>query len=41
MMGMCSIAKENNIGCFAGQYAKYEGLTVNTLRPSTPPAAPC
>ena len=30
MMGMCSIAKENNIGCFAGQYAKYEGLTVNT-----------
>jgi len=29
MMGMCSIAKENNIGCFAGQYAKYEGLTVN------------
>ncbi|AOT03291.1 ABC transporter substrate-binding protein [Arthrobacter sp. U41] len=30
MMGMCSIATENNIGCFAGQYAKYEGLTVNT-----------
>ncbi|WP_224048363.1 ABC transporter substrate-binding protein [Arthrobacter sp. NicSoilB4] len=30
MMGMCSIAKANNIGCFAGQYAKYEGLTVNT-----------
>ncbi|KQN89137.1 ABC transporter substrate-binding protein [Arthrobacter sp. Leaf69] len=30
MMSMCSIAKENNIGCFAGQYAKYEGLTVNT-----------
>jgi multiple sugar transport system substrate-binding protein len=29
MMSMCSIAKENNIGCFAGQYAKYEGLTVN------------
>ncbi|HSL36682.1 MAG TPA: ABC transporter substrate-binding protein [Arthrobacter sp.] len=29
MMGMCSIAKENGIGCFAGQYAKYEGLTVN------------
>ncbi|MET1065948.1 MAG: ABC transporter substrate-binding protein [Arthrobacter sp.] len=30
MMGMCSIAKANGIGCFAGQYAKYEGLTVNT-----------
>ena len=29
MMGMCEIATENNIGCFAGQYAKYEGLTVN------------
>jgi len=29
MMGMCSIAKENNMGCFAGQYSKYEGLTVN------------
>ena len=29
MMGMCSIAEENGIGCFAGQYAKYEGLTVN------------
>jgi multiple sugar transport system substrate-binding protein len=29
MMQMCSIAKANNIGCFAGQYAKYEGLTVN------------
>ncbi len=30
MMGMCSIAKEKNIGCYAGQFAKYEGLTVNT-----------
>lgn len=29
MMEMCSIAKANNIGCFAGQYSKYEGLTVN------------
>jgi multiple sugar transport system substrate-binding protein len=29
MMGMCSIAEANGIGCFAGQYAKYEGLTVN------------
>jgi ABC-type sugar transport system, periplasmic component len=30
MMGMCSIAKAKNIGCYAGQYFKYEGLTVNT-----------
>jgi multiple sugar transport system substrate-binding protein len=29
MMSMCSIAKANNIGCFAGQFSKYEGLTVN------------
>ena len=29
MMGMCSIAKENNIGCYAGQFKQYEGLTVN------------
>jgi multiple sugar transport system substrate-binding protein len=29
MMSMCSIAKSNNIGCYAGQFAKYEGLTVN------------
>jgi multiple sugar transport system substrate-binding protein len=29
MMGMCSIAKAKNIGCYAGQFAKYEGLTVN------------
>ncbi|MBW4093938.1 MAG: ABC transporter substrate-binding protein [Acidobacteria bacterium] len=29
MMSMCSIAKAANIGCYAGQYAKYEGLTVN------------
>ncbi|MFE4541825.1 ABC transporter substrate-binding protein [Arthrobacter sp. NPDC056727] len=29
MMGMCSIAKQNNIGCYAGQFSKYEGLTVN------------
>jgi multiple sugar transport system substrate-binding protein len=29
MMSMCSIAKAKNIGCFAGQFAKYEGLTVN------------
>ena len=29
MMGMCSIAKANNIGCYAGQFKQYEGLTVN------------
>ncbi|MDQ4490162.1 ABC transporter substrate-binding protein [Sinomonas sp. ASV486] len=29
MMGMCSIAKTNNMGCYAGQFQKYEGLTVN------------
>ncbi|WP_427005138.1 ABC transporter substrate-binding protein [Pseudarthrobacter sp. H2] len=29
MMGMCTIAKANNIGCYAGQFSKYEGLTVN------------
>ncbi|MGW9413624.1 ABC transporter substrate-binding protein [Arthrobacter cupressi] len=29
MMSMCSIAKANKIGCYAGQYQKYEGLTVN------------
>ncbi len=25
----CAIAKQHNIGCYAGQFAKYEGLTVN------------
>ena len=29
MMGMCSIAKTNNMGCYSGQFKKYEGLTVN------------
>jgi multiple sugar transport system substrate-binding protein len=29
MMRMCSIAKAKGIGCYAGQYAKFEGLTVN------------
>ncbi|WP_426566559.1 ABC transporter substrate-binding protein [Angustibacter sp. McL0619] len=29
MWGMCSIAKKNNMDCYAGQFAKYEGLTVN------------
>jgi multiple sugar transport system substrate-binding protein len=30
MMAMCKIAKANHIGCYAGQFKKYEGLTVNT-----------
>ncbi|MBA2773504.1 MAG: ABC transporter substrate-binding protein, partial [Nocardioidaceae bacterium] len=29
MMSMCSIAEDNNMECFAGQFSKYEGLTVN------------
>ena len=29
MMGMCDIATKANIDCYAGQFAKYEGLTVN------------
>src|SRR6266568_1318289 len=29
MMSDCSIAKKNHIDCYAGQFAKYEGLTVN------------
>ena len=29
MMDMCSIAKENNIACYSGQFKQYEGLTVN------------
>jgi multiple sugar transport system substrate-binding protein len=29
MIGMCSIAKKNNMDCYAGQFFKYEGLTVN------------
>ena len=29
MWSMCSIAKAHNMGCFAGQFAKYEGLTCN------------
>ncbi len=29
MMSMCSVAKANKIGCYAGQFQKYEGLTVN------------
>ncbi|HLS75939.1 MAG TPA: ABC transporter substrate-binding protein [Nocardia sp.] len=30
MLGMCQIARDNGIGCYAGQFAPYEGLTVNT-----------
>ncbi|MGN2635230.1 ABC transporter substrate-binding protein [Nocardia takedensis] len=30
MLGQCPVARENNIGCYAGQFAPYEGLTVNT-----------
>jgi multiple sugar transport system substrate-binding protein len=26
---LCDIAKKHNAGCYSGQYAKYEGLTVN------------
>ncbi len=29
MWNMCSIAKKNGMSCFAGQFAKYEGLTCN------------
>jgi trehalose/maltose transport system substrate-binding protein len=29
MMSACSIAKKNGIDCYAGQFFKYEGLTVN------------
>ncbi|WP_258804691.1 ABC transporter substrate-binding protein [Pseudarthrobacter sp. NS4] len=29
MMGMCSIAEANNMGCYSGQFKQYEGLTVN------------
>jgi multiple sugar transport system substrate-binding protein len=29
MMADCKIAKSKNMGCYAGQFAKYEGLTVN------------
>jgi multiple sugar transport system substrate-binding protein len=29
MMSDCKIAKQHHMGCYAGQFAKYEGLTVN------------
>ena len=28
-MADCKIAKAHHMGCYAGQFAKYEGLTVN------------
>ena len=30
LMSDCKIAKKKGIGCYAGQFSKYEGLTVNT-----------
>jgi multiple sugar transport system substrate-binding protein len=29
MKALCPLAKQNNMDCYAGQFAKYEGLTVN------------
>jgi multiple sugar transport system substrate-binding protein len=29
MFKLCKIAKQHNAGCYSGQFAKYEGLTVN------------
>src|SRR3954468_8387560 len=29
LLADCKIAKQKNIGCYAGQFSKYEGLTVN------------
>lgn len=29
MFALCDVAKQHDAGCYAGQYAKYEGLTVN------------
>jgi trehalose/maltose transport system substrate-binding protein len=29
MMDMCDIARKNNMDCYAGQFQKYEGMTVN------------
>ncbi|TDD71846.1 ABC transporter substrate-binding protein [Actinomadura darangshiensis] len=29
LLGHCKIARERGMGCYAGQFAKYEGLTVN------------
>ncbi len=30
LLADCKIAKAHHMGCYAGQFAKYEGLTVNT-----------
>ncbi|WP_327149089.1 ABC transporter substrate-binding protein [Nocardia sp. NBC_01329] len=30
MRAACPLARDNQIGCYAGQFAPYEGLTVNT-----------
>ncbi len=29
LFALCDLAKKHDAGCYAGQYAKYEGLTVN------------
>ena len=29
LISMCETAKQNDMGCYSGQFAKYEGLTVN------------
>jgi multiple sugar transport system substrate-binding protein len=29
LTALCSVAQQNNIDCYGGQFAKYEGLTVN------------
>ena len=42
MMSMCSIAKANNIGCYAGQFKPSTRASPSTPpRRSTPPAGPC
>ncbi len=30
MLADCAIARDHNMGCYSGQFAPYEGLTVNT-----------
>ncbi|MFF0489004.1 ABC transporter substrate-binding protein [Nocardia sp. NPDC003482] len=30
LLGDCAVAKDKGIGCYAGQFAPYEGLTVNS-----------
>jgi multiple sugar transport system substrate-binding protein len=29
LKALCPLAEQNNMGCYSGQFAKYEGLTVN------------